>query len=148
MYAIVEGGSVVEYPISDLRVKFPQISFPDKIPEDSLPDGVVPVVFGPKPAHNPDTEMLSQGMPQFVDGVWRADYSVVPLPLHELQFRLQTLAGAVRNQRNIYLQQSDWTQLADAQVDRAAWAAYRQALRDVPSQDGFPRNVNWPTKPE
>lgn len=148
MYAIVEGGSVVEYPIPDLRVKFPQTSFPDKISEDSLPDGVVPVVLGPEPAYNPDTEMLSQGTPQLVDGVWRAEYSVLPLPPQELQFRLQTLAGAVRHQRNIYLQQSDWTQLADAQVDRAAWAAYRQALRDVPSQDGFPRNVNWPTKPE
>lgn len=54
----------------------------------------------------------------------------------------------VRSERNILLAQSDWTQVADAPVDQAAWAAYRQALRDVPQQSGFPNNVIWPTKPE
>jgi len=52
-----------------------------------------------------------------------------------------------RAQRNSLLAASDWTQVADAPVDAAAWAAYRQALRDVPQQDGFPSNVEWPSKP-
>lgn len=54
---------------------------------------------------------------------------------------------AVRAQRNQLLTESDWTQVADAPVDRAAWAAYRQDLRDIPNQAGFPLNVSWPTKP-
>jgi hypothetical protein len=54
----------------------------------------------------------------------------------------------VRVERNRLLAASDWTQLADAPVDQAAWAAYRQALRDVPQQAGFPDNVVWPVKPE
>lgn len=54
---------------------------------------------------------------------------------------------AVRAQRNQLLAESDWTQVADAPVDRAAWAAYRQDLRDIPNQAGFPLNVSWPTKP-
>jgi hypothetical protein len=40
---------------------------------------------------------------------------------------------AMRNQRNRLLTESDWTQVADAPVDRDAWATYRQALRDFPA---------------
>jgi hypothetical protein len=58
------------------------------------------------------------------------------------------LADKSRAERDVLLAASDWTQVADAPVDQAAWAAYRQALRDVPEQEGFPANVVWPTKPE
>lgn len=54
----------------------------------------------------------------------------------------------VRIERNLLLKQSDWTQVADAPVDQAAWATYRQALRDVPDQEGFPFIIDWPSKPE
>ena len=53
----------------------------------------------------------------------------------------------IRAQRNTLLTASDWTQVADAPVDQAAWATYRQALRDVPQQAGFPHDVVWPTSP-
>ena len=57
-------------------------------------------------------------------------------------------ADDVRNERNARLVQSDWTQVADAPVDQAAWAVYRQELRDVTEQAGFPAAVEWPIKPE
>ena len=57
------------------------------------------------------------------------------------------LAAAAREKRNALLAECDWTQVADAPVDKAAWASYRQALRDVPSQPGFPYNVIWPEVP-
>ena len=50
--------------------------------------------------------------------------------------------------RAALLAASDWTQVADAPVESSAWAAYRQALRDIPDQPGFPENINWPAKPE
>ena len=53
----------------------------------------------------------------------------------------------VRRKRDKLLVACDWTQVADAPVDQASWAAYRQALRDVPAQSGFPDNVTWPDKP-
>jgi len=56
---------------------------------------------------------------------------------------MQTL----RLQRNELLAQTDWTQVADAPVDAAAWATYRQALRDLPANTTDPRNPTWPTKP-
>lgn len=55
----------------------------------------------------------------------------------------------VRKTRNLKLVMSDWTQLPDVPVSvKTAWAAYRQALRDIPAQAGFPREVQWPTQPE
>ena len=58
------------------------------------------------------------------------------------------LAAAARAQRDSLLKQSDWTQLSDAPVDQAAWAAYRQALREVPDQPAFPLTIEWPTAPQ
>jgi hypothetical protein len=52
-----------------------------------------------------------------------------------------------RTQRNTLLMASDWTQVADAPVDQSAWATYRQALRDITAQEGFPESINWPVQP-
>jgi hypothetical protein len=56
-------------------------------------------------------------------------------------------ADEIRAERNALLTASDWTQVADAFVDQAAWAAYRQGLRDIPQQAGFPHDVVWPEQP-
>ena len=56
-------------------------------------------------------------------------------------------AKSVRATRGEKLAESDWTQVADAPVDKAVWATYRQALRDVITQTGFPWTVTWPTQP-
>lgn len=56
-------------------------------------------------------------------------------------------ASYVRAERNNLLASCDWTQLPDAPVDQTAWAFYRQCLRDITNQEGFPTNVVWPEKP-
>jgi hypothetical protein len=56
-------------------------------------------------------------------------------------------AKAIRQQRGEKLKETDWTQVADAPVDKAAWAAYRQALRDITGQEGFPWTIDWPVAP-
>ena len=56
-------------------------------------------------------------------------------------------AKSVRQQRGEKLKDSDWTQVIDAPVDQAAWAAYRQALRDITGQEGFPWTITWPEQP-
>jgi hypothetical protein len=51
-------------------------------------------------------------------------------------------------QRNMRLSWSDWTQMPDVEIsDKTAWATYRQALRDVPTQAGFPFSIQWPQPP-
>jgi len=54
----------------------------------------------------------------------------------------------VRRERDRLLTASDWTQVADAPVVSLEWQPYRQALRDVPQQAGFPDSVDWPTPPD
>lgn len=54
-----------------------------------------------------------------------------------------------RLERNRLLSETDWTQTPDIpQATKDKWAPYRQALRDVPQQAGFPDNIQWPSKPE
>ena len=53
----------------------------------------------------------------------------------------------LRNCRNAFLVASDWTQVIDAPVDQAAWAEYRQSLRDLPESVDDPREVVWPEAP-
>lgn len=58
------------------------------------------------------------------------------------------LAAILRRQRDTQLLASDWTQAYDAPASISErWAAYRQALRDLPQQPGFPNTVDWPKPP-
>lgn len=59
-------------------------------------------------------------------------------------------ARDARAKRKKLLAESDWTQVSDAQLldgTKQAWATYRQALRDVPQQAGFPDSITWPSEP-
>jgi len=60
-------------------------------------------------------------------------------------------ATAIRTERDAKLAESDWMVIKAAETGVALateWATYRQALRDVTAQTGFPNEVTWPTKPE
>jgi hypothetical protein len=55
----------------------------------------------------------------------------------------------VGNTRGLLLVQSDWTQLPDVPLEtKTQWATYRQALRDITDQPGYPFNIVWPTPPQ
>jgi hypothetical protein len=65
-----------------------------------------------------------------------------PLPTTE------QAAAVARKQRDSLLRACDWTALPDvSEATRAAWTAYRQALRDVTSQPNFPQSIDWPAAP-
>lgn len=55
-------------------------------------------------------------------------------------------AKSVRDERNTLLAETDWWAVSDRTMTQAE-TDYRQALRDVPQQEGFPVNITWPTKP-
>ena len=58
-------------------------------------------------------------------------------------------SNGVKATRNQLLAESDWTQIPDVPLtNKQDWAVYRQALRDIPEQSGYPFNINWPVKPE
>lgn len=96
------------------------------------------------PAFNPHTQRVTQKPPEYRNGQWFMVWQVASNP----EVEIAEMAEHVRKDRNQRLAESDWTQLADAPVDNAAWATYRQALRDISAQAKFPWEVAWPTKPE
>lgn len=73
------------------------------------------------------------------------------VPTQDSDFSEDLIAEAwfrLRVERHARLAACDWTQVPDAPVDRAAWAAYRQQLRDLPANTADPRNVIWPEPPQ
>lgn len=71
------------------------------------------------------------------------DYQFEKLPIDETA----DLMFNIRQQRNLLLQQSDWTVAEDSPVDKEAWKIYRQALRDLTENIVDPTNVTWPEQP-
>jgi hypothetical protein len=62
----------------------------------------------------------------------------------------EELSTYYKNERNILLLQSDWTQLPDVNIDSEKaqqWKYYRQKLRDITTQSGFPYQIEWPILP-
>ena len=55
-------------------------------------------------------------------------------------------AAEVRTERNAKITACDWRVLPDVS-NSDVWKTYRQALRDIPAQSGFPNNVTWPDAP-
>ena len=82
-----------------------------------------------------------------IEGKWYTKYSVADMDVEAIAAKDAEQAKSVRQSRNDKLKDSDWTQVADAPVDQTAWATYRQALRDITAQAGFPWAIDWPEQP-
>lgn len=141
----------LEYPVSELQIKdqFTNTSFPSEF----VPPQPYEVVFGTaEPDYDQDTQRIEQDSPVLNDGKWKQSWRIVELTEQEKQARQQlkyaSASQSVRSDRDALLRASDWTQLNDTPGEvKAAYVQYRQALRDVPSQAGFPWNVTWPIHP-
>lgn len=102
----------------------------------------------PKPAFNEQTEKLEEGPPAFDGTFWNSTWVIVPATADEVAQRTTEKAAAIRAQRDKLLRGCDHTQLLDSDpAKRGAWVQYRQDLKNVPDQAGFPWNINWPTPP-
>jgi hypothetical protein len=80
----------------------------------------------------------------YIDGV---ETEITQEQLDEMMFIPPMTAEAVRHERDMLLAETDWWAMSDRTMTQAE-IDYRQALRDVPAQAGFPESVTWPTKPE
>ena len=116
-------------------------------PEEATAFGVHKLKLVTPPPYNPLTQTRTDADAALVDGVWTQVWQVRDLSNEEILQRNTTQAAVVRSIRNAKLTESDWTQIADAPADKAAWATYRQALRDISSQEGFPMTITWPDAP-
>jgi hypothetical protein len=150
-------GQIEQFPytLGDLRRDNPNTSFPKKIgdailasygiyhvmpetqPEyDSL---VQTLVRDPEP-HNNETAVNEETGETYKTGRWVIGYTVNNKPQDQAETN-------VRNKRDRLLSDTDWMALSDNTMS-TEMATYRQALRDITSQEGFPYSVTWPTKQE
>jgi hypothetical protein len=115
-------------------------------PEQVVQFGVHQLKLVTPPYFDPATQAREHGPALLIDGVWTQNYIVTNLGPHESAAKVHAQWIVIRAERNALLVASDWTQVADAPVDAAAWAVYRQALRDITTQPD-PFNVVWPAMP-
>ena len=142
------------------------LGLPKVLTEAGLNDWGADIVFEGPQASGGTVYQYSQrvGVEQ-LDGKWYTKYILGPVFTDTLATEFQPAktaaeneaeykarkdaeqAASVRTQRTEKLSDSDWTQIADSTADKAAWATYRQALRDITGQAGFPWTITWPESP-
>jgi len=141
MHLKITNGQPETYSIGQLRRDNPNTSFP-KSPSDALLAGwgVYPYTVQDQPTVDYMTQTLTHTALAEVNGAWTQGWDVSNMSVED--------AGRnIRNQRDSLLQQTDWMAMSDNTMS-PAWTAYRQELRDVTAQTGFPFTVEWPSKPE
>lgn len=152
MHALIIDNSVEEYPatLATLKKRHPGVSFPRSFDDFACAEyGVVSVLDNGTPSFNSFTHKLESTAIEQINGVWTKTYTVVELTNEETTEQTNAVASKQRAKRNDLLAASDWTQLSDSSADTAAWATYRQQLRDLPTSSGsnWPHTVTWPTEP-
>ena len=144
-----DGTFVYPYGLWLLATDFPNTSFPQPYEKAELSlFGVYQVKDTVQPTYDAAIQKLVEVAPvKNSSGVWIQAWAVVAMDDAEKAQADADKETQVRANRNEKLSLCDWTQLADAPVDKAAWATYRQALRDITAQPGFPWSVDWPVAP-
>jgi len=111
----------------------------DRRPSPSLVVGVIPD---------------SEEVPSSFEEITQAEHAELVKSFNDWrdayeQEQLELSAAQERKRRDTLLDESDFAVLPDSPVaDVEPWKTYRQALRDVPQQAGFPNDIEWPEKPE
>ena len=138
-------------------------SYDTLTPEVMEAIGVDPVFEGPQASGGTVYQYSQRDGVEQISGNWYTKYILGPVFTDTTVDGVTTTAAEqeaaykatkdaeqaknVRTSRNDLLAKCDWTQLADSTADKPTWATYRQSLRDVTAQAGFPWNVTWPEAP-
>ena len=170
MFVKLTNGNVDQFPytIGQFRRDNPNTSFPAQIPNTILRRyAVYEVTELAKPSYDPLVQTLVVGTPtrEVIRMKTEADCTdpetgevntdQVGQPLYgnewEVSYTAQNIEQAtaeanVRARRDSLLQETDWMALSDVTMS-SEMTTYRQALRDIPAQSGFPFSVTWPNKP-
>ena len=146
MHLKLTNGVPAKYTLGQLRRDNPQTSFPKLIPDDLLASyDVYPYTRPAAPEYDQLTARPVDGdFEQDAIGNWSLPYVVEQQPLDQAERN-------IRSRRDDLLQETDWIVIKSYERGQnilAEWELYRQALRDITGQVGFPYEVIWPTKPE
>lgn len=136
------------YTLNQLKVDEPGISFPETISEELYNSlGVFTAQVESKPSISYTQAAILQD-PVLENGKWIQHWSIIDVDAETAQHQYEFECGNVRNMRDSLLAECDWTQGKDIPDSISnIWTEYRQQLRDITSQDGFPFDIEWPSKP-
>ena len=137
----------------DLYYKYPNISFPKPLTSYVIDTyGLEVILEGPQPQVTPPYEtVIKQGIEE-IKGKWFTKYVIGPIFTNQeeedsYRLNIDTQASeSIRNTRNSLISKSDWMGCSDV-IMSDEWREYRQELRDITDQEGFPHNVEWPEEP-
>ena len=137
----------------DLYYKYPNISFPKPLTSYVIDTyGLEVILEGPQPQVTPPYEtVVRQGIEE-IKGKWFTKYMIGPIFNNEedeeaYRLKIDTQASeSIRSTRNSLISKSDWMGCSDV-IMSDEWRQYRQELRDITTQEGFPHNVDWPEEP-
>lgn len=145
---IIDNTTVGE--IGEITSLFPNVSFPSTGVDDEFlaENSLLPVFYVAD--FDSNTQKLVPTEP-YISGNAVYTFNILEKTQEDINTDLANERSAktaeIRLQRDQLLKDSDWTQVADAPTDKVAWATYRQELRDITQQEGFPFNVIFPTPP-
>jgi Phage tail assembly chaperone protein len=151
LYVKAIDNQIVAYPYSqtDLVRDNPSTSFPASAisPASLVEWNVFPVHFADQPVVDPLAQRAIEIVPLYDGQSWIQQWAVEAIPQAEIDAMTDQQASSVRADRNARLAATDWRVIKALEEGNGLdfdVATYRQALRDVPSQPGFPWNVVWP----
>jgi len=146
MYILIHENEIKAYPydVKMLMRENPQISFPKNMSDELLSTwNIYPITKTNSPSvdHNKD---VVEGLPTLIDGKWVQNWIVSGASDDEIKKRNDSKSIEVRNTRNKKLSETDWAGLSDNRMS-VEMTTYRQQLRDITLQSGFPNKIDWPT---
>jgi len=145
MYFKLTNGSPDKYSLRQLRSDNPNTSFPAEPTDALLAEwDVYPYTRPSVPEYdNLAWRLIDDVFTQDAQGNWSLPYKLEALPLEDAQRN-------VRSHRDSLLSECDWVVIMHTEKGTNIpmdWEVYRQALRDITAQEGFPFNVTWPSQP-
>jgi hypothetical protein len=149
MFAKIQNNQVVEWPIYNIKAVFPNISFPDTLTDANLPAGYVTVGTSAPPVAALNQKVVPS-TPVLDGNVWLQGWEIVELSESEILEKRETIAQDVRSKRDMLISETDWIVMKAYEQQMPVgkeWLDYRQELRDISSQVGFPHEINWPNRP-
>lgn len=154
MFIKLENGNPVGHAVTEDNLRY---LFPGQFPNPHIftPADVEPLGFGmyeftkvPTPEY--PLKAVETTPAKRDNGIYYQTWIIQEMSEEEKAEATNTQQVFIRNERDFKLMRSDWTQLADAPItdeQKASWNVYRQDLRDVPQQEGFPWLIVWPNLP-
>lgn len=149
MYRIRATGQVATQ--GEVRGLYANTSFPKTWSPELVEELGLDVVFeSPTPTTTVYQTAFKDGVEQ-VNNKWTWKWSISEMDDDAKAAKDAEAAKNVRSTRDKLIAETDWIVIKNLELNQnvpGVWEVYRQNLRDIPAQAGFPHNVTWPTKPE